>query len=547
MYTQLFQFTFSATRGPRLHIITLTTVAGISHGLLLTVINEGVEQIVQVGLNPILLGIFSGLLGFYLWANYYALSKSIILVRHMVEDLRLRLCNKLLQSNLREIELLGRGEIYTQLTQDADALSRAAMTTLNCIQAAILIIFCLAYIGWLSLAALAASLLAIVVGILAYQLQENIAQALLQDARSEQNKFYDALQDLLNGFKELRMTQIRADAMQQQLKKHASRYRRLDTRAEIKFIVSFLTAQSAILLLLGLMAFIFPAYFNIDSTTLYKFVATVLFLSAPMDILVTSIPNIIHGRIALERLYELEERLDTRDVENKPDIKLLETTRTDLTLDNIHYTYDTTDNNDNFSIGPLSIYIPQATITFIIGGNGSGKTTLLKLISGLYVPDSGEIRLGDRTIQAGQLGSYREQFSVVFHDFHLFKLMHGITTDPEIINHLLETVSLQDKTHYEVSGFSNLNLSAGQRKRLAYIAALMYDRKIFLFDEFAADQDPEFRRYIYTTLFPQLRDAGKTVIAITHDDAYFHCCDKLYKLDCGQLIFQNDERLQTHK
>ena len=546
MYKQLFQFAFSADKGTRLLIITLTTVAGISHGLLLTVINEGVEQIVQVGLNPILLGIFISLLGLYLWANYYALSRSIILVRHMIKDLRLRLCNKLLQSNLREIELLGKGEIYTQLTQDADALSRAAMTILNSIQAATLIIFCLAYIGWLSLAALSASLLAIVVGILAYQLQVNIARALLQDARSEQNKFYDALQDLLNGFKELRMTQIRADAMQQQLKQHALLYHRLETSAEIKFMISFLTAQSAILLLLGFMAFIFPAYFNIDSTTLYKFVATVLFLSAPLEILVTSIPNIVRGRIALERLYELEERLSIRDVENKPDIKLLETTRTDLTLDNIHYTYGTTDDNDNFSIGPLSIYIPQATITFIIGGNGSGKTTLLKIIAGLYEPDSGVIRLGDRTIQTGRLDSYREQFSIVFHDFHLFKLIHGITIDPEIINHLLETVSLQDKTHYYVSGFSNLNLSAGQRKRLAYIAALMYDRKIFLFDEFAADQDPEFRQYIYTTLFPQLRDAGKTVIVITHDDAYFHCCDKLYKLDCGQLIPHKDERLQTN-
>ncbi|MCG8463435.1 MAG: ATP-binding cassette domain-containing protein, partial [Xanthomonadales bacterium] len=73
--------------------------------------------------------------------------------------------------------------------------------------------------------------------------------------------------------------------------------------------------------------------------------------------------------------------------------------------------------------------------------------------------------------------------------------------------------------------------SQGQRKRLALIAALAEDRDLLLLDEWAAEQDPMFRRYFYETLIPQWRASGKTVIAVTHDDQYFHCADRVLTLN----------------
>jgi cyclic peptide transporter len=538
MYKQLFRFIFKDIKGSKLTIIILTVIAGTSHGSLLATLNEGVEQIIQAKINPILVIMFISALCIHLITNYYAASKSIILVKSITETLRLRLCDKLLHSNLRNMEELDSGELYTQLTTDVNVLSASVMNLLKSFQATIIVCCGIIYIGWLSLPGLCLTLLTITIGILAYKIKEQSARELILEARAEKSLFYNALHDLLSGFKELRLTQVRAKAMQAQIKQHASRHRQLDANAAIQFIASNTVAQTSILLLLGSMAFIFPAFTTIDPTTLYKFVIAILFLSSPLQTVVGSLSNLIRGQVALQRLNDLEAYLDNNILQSEFE-KQLNTNKFDIKLSDVSFSYHTTNRTDNFSIGPLSIDIPQTSIVFISGGNGSGKTTLMKLIAGLYQPDSGLIYFGNQIINSNTYIDYREQFSAIFQDFHLFRYIYGIASNPAMVNDLLKTVALEGKTRYlDKEGFDNLDLSIGQRKRIAYVTARMYDRKVFLFDELAADQDPAFRRYIYETLLPELRNAGKTIIAFTHDDAYFHCCDKLYKLDCGQLIRQ---------
>ncbi|MBH9340157.1 cyclic peptide transporter, partial [Pseudomonas aeruginosa] len=88
--------------------------------------------------------------------------------------------------------------------------------------------------------------------------------------------------------------------------------------------------------------------------------------------------------------------------------------------------------------------------------------------------------------------------------------------------------------------FSTPDLSTGQRKRLALINAWLEERPVLVFDEWAADQDPAFRRVFYTELLPDLKRQGKTIIVISHDDRYFEMADQLIRLSAGKVVKETE-------
>ncbi|MCX6635946.1 MAG: ATP-binding cassette domain-containing protein, partial [Acidobacteria bacterium] len=170
------------------------------------------------------------------------------------------------------------------------------------------------------------------------------------------------------------------------------------------------------------------------------------------------------------------------------------------------------------------------------GGNGSGKTTLLKLFTALYQPMQGCIRVDGSEITAANVQSYRNLFSAIFSDFHLFDKLHGLRDiAPERVDDLLRRMDISQKTAFRDGRFSNILLSTGQRKRLALVVSYLEDKPVYVFDEVAADQDPRFRGYFYETLLPELKRAGKTVVVVTHDDRYFHVADRVLGMDYGKL------------
>ena len=174
---------------------------------------------------------------------------------------------------------------------------------------------------------------------------------------------------------------------------------------------------------------------------------------------------------------------------------------------------------------------------FLIGGNGSGKTTLLKLLTGLYYPDSGTIALDERILDKTTYQAYRELFALIFDEFHLFDRLYGLDSiNSKKVNDLLRLMELDAKTEVLDEGFTNIQLSTGQRKRLAMIVALLDDRPIYVLDEWAADQDPHFRKYFYDVLLYELKEQGKTIIAVSHDDRYFHVADRVLKMEYGQFV-----------
>ncbi len=195
-----------------------------------------------------------------------------------------------------------------------------------------------------------------------------------------------------------------------------------------------------------------------------------------------------------------------------------------------------------FSVGPIDAHINQGEITFIVGGNGSGKSTLAKIISLHYLATSGRIAFDDVPISQENINSYRQQIACIYSDYYLFKQLHSEiahSTTPELlaqVDFYLEVLELKGKVELRDGYFTTLHLSDGQRRRLALLVAFLDNKSLYVFDEWAADQDPEFKRIFYYDILPNLKAQGKSVIAISHDDRYFDIADKLLIMENGQLI-----------
>jgi putative ATP-binding cassette transporter len=190
-----------------------------------------------------------------------------------------------------------------------------------------------------------------------------------------------------------------------------------------------------------------------------------------------------------------------------------------------------------FRLGPIDLRVNAGEILFIVGGNGSGKSTLLHVLTGLYHPQSGSVVMDDTLLEPATATRYRSHFTAVFSDYHLFDRLYGMSgVSPERVNELLRLMEIHDKTAFEGGRFTTLDLSSGQRKRLALVVALLEERPILVLDEWAADQDPVFRRFFYETILPELKKQGKTIVAATHDDRYFGIADRVVKMEYGTFV-----------
>jgi putative ATP-binding cassette transporter len=267
--------------------------------------------------------------------------------------------------------------------------------------------------------------------------------------------------------------------------------------------------------------------------------AAVLFFFGPLTNVVTIIPMLAQVNVTVDNLRRLEATLDdglkkTAEHEAAPEIDLSDFQM--IGLDGVCFHYRDPDGNATFQVGPIVGELRRGEILFLVGGNGSGKTTFLKLFTALYRPSEGAIRVDDRVIGPANIQSYRNLFSAIFSDFHLFDKLHGLRdAAPERVNALLRLMEISGKTAFADGRFSTTHLSTGQRKRLALVVSYLEDKPVYIFDEVAADQDPQFRRYFYETMLPELKNAGKTVVVVSHDDRYFHVGDRLLQMDYGKL------------
>jgi putative ATP-binding cassette transporter len=295
--------------------------------------------------------------------------------------------------------------------------------------------------------------------------------------------------------------------------------------------------QTMFFMLMSSIVFVLPQIEEIESATMMSITAVVLFISGAIGLLIESIPMIIKANMALENLFKLEAILDkSGEIEQHSDEGQYDDFK-EISLTDLNYDYVNAQGKAMFGIGPMNFTLKRGQITFIVGGNGSGKTTLLKNLAGMYYPKSGDLRIDGNDIPADSYDDYRSLFSMVLTDFHLFDKLYGLgKLDDKAVNVLLKKMQVDNKTRFKNGRFTNLDLSTGQRKRIAVIVALLEDKPVVVFDEVAADQDPEFRDFYYHEILPELKLANKTVLVVSHDDRYFDVADTLIKLEYGKVI-----------
>jgi putative ATP-binding cassette transporter len=312
---------------------------------------------------------------------------------------------------------------------------------------------------------------------------------------------------------------------------------KLKTGAE--FIKNYLFSQTFFYILIGVLVFVLPTMSEAYGDVLTKSTAVILFIIGPLTTMVGTIPLYSKANVAVDNLYKFEHFLDSRLAEKQSESALRFEDFRQIDLEKIHFAYSNDPTAPGFAVGPFDFQIKRGETIFLIGGNGSGKSTLMKLLVALYRPVTGGISVDGLRLQRQHYANYRELFSVIFSDFHLFDRLYGVhQVDERRVLELLKEMQLDDKTNFENGRFTNLNLSTGQRKRLALIIAMLDDRPILALDEFAADQDPSFRSYFYDVILKELKARGKTVIAITHDDRYFGYADRVVKMEYGKLDTQ---------
>jgi putative ATP-binding cassette transporter len=520
-------------------IVFMSCVAGIANSALVALINAGAAAANNEESATRDFFLFLVALGLLAYTSVGAASRGRMLMEGAVSKLRVRIFDKIRKSELTTVESLPRNEVIAKVSKNVGQVLNSTDILVASSQSALMMIACSLYLATISLRTFAVVMIGVgLLGFVRYQRDKSQKQR-FEKLIHQEGKQAGFVSHLMDGFKETKINHAKGEALYRVYMETVEETRDLGVQTGKRSIVSGLYLQIGVYIILLVTVFILPRYLPTFGEQIMQVTAVVLFLVGTFLSMVQTIPIFTQTDAALRDLYRLEQKLDEGvEVIPKPDDKLREAFQNFKTIElrNVAFTYGAHSGEAGFSVGPIDLTIQRGELLFIVGGNGSGKSTFLKLLTGLYKPSSGRIILDDELIHRDNLFYYRNIFSAIFGDFHLFDRFYGCEdVDIKKVQELIRLMKLEDKVDFENGKFSTLNLSTGQRKRLALIAALVEDKEVYVFDEWAADQDHHFRKYFYEVILANLKQAGKTVIVVTHDDAYWNVADRLIKFDYGRI------------
>jgi putative ATP-binding cassette transporter len=532
-------FRFLAERDEKSYrsMTAMIIIAGLSSGLLLGVVNHAAAMaaVGQVSLPVALLFVLT--LPVYVIAKRKALVTANLSAEAAIRDMRIALSDKIRRSELMFLEKAGKGEIYARLTQDTTTISQCVPIIFSGYQSAVVIIASLIYMLVISVQAFVVTVVLLAIGAYIYSFNQRQMREGLQQAIAQEAEFFDSLTHLIDGFKEIKINRAKNDEVFHRVEDVSRRTEEVMKKVSYGYVDHMVLSQTFFFLILAALIFVMPTTDYSRPEIVLKLTTAILFMVSPLEGALVAWHYQMKAAVALGSIERLERLLDQNEHQDAgappPDPARFAGFST-LRLENGLFAYP--ESESSFQVGPLDLEIRRGTSTFLVGGNGCGKSTLLKLLTGLYPLQHGRISLDGEPVTAESIGSYRELYTCIFSDFHLFDRLYGLgDRDPAEVQRLIARMGLADKVAYRDGRFTNLDLSTGQRKRLALIASFLEDKPIYVFDEWAADQDVEFRARFYEEIIPDLTARGKTVIAVTHDDRWYDRCDQLLRLDYGKL------------
>ncbi|MFT5880995.1 MAG: putative ATP-binding cassette transporter [Moritella sp.] len=467
-----------------------------------------------------------------------------ILGHRFVYQKRCELVQQLLNTDIEQLEKIGGASILASLSTDIRNVTIAFVHLPELVYGAVLAIFAMIYLGFLSTSLFVVTLVMLfMTALIGYWLVNKISHY-VQQVREYDDALFTDYQAMIDGRKELALNPKRAQRFfHEEFDVHAKGYRQHVTKADIHNGFAGNLANTVILALIGLNYYLAVGLHWATLEVASTFALVILFMRSPLMSAVAALPALIAANVSMHKLAQLQLNTDHVTFETRHTYRGFKK----LEFNDVEYTYQSLTDEPAFSVGPLNITIEQGQLIFIIGGNGSGKSTFARLLTGLYRPQKGDVTIDDQPVSMAYWHEYRTLFSAVFSDFHLFHQLldgDGDNVDSQRVEYWMQMLEMQHKVSHEGGKLSNVCYSQGQRKRLALLMAVLELRDCLLLDEWAADQDPRFRHFFYQNIIPFLKQSGMTIIAITHDDRYFNVADRVIKMDNGQFIELEDRELE---
>jgi putative ATP-binding cassette transporter len=536
---RLLRFLLKSSRG----IVISMIVAGIASGLFSVAVIAIIGRALHAGARTPLY-LIAGFILLVAGKIASGLAAQLLLTRFSqgtILDLSITLAEKILAAPLRSIEKHGAARVLSTLTDDVGTVSWAVQSLPRLATNAAVVIGCGIYLAWLSWQMFLVGFVVTTIGAIVYKLMHARAFNVIRAARESRSRMFEHFRTLTAGAKELKMHRARREELlEAELRPAADEFRRMNLAATTHYSLTDAWLQCLLYVLIGLLLFAYPVVREMPVETLTGYVFAILYMMAPLWAVISAVPAITHGQVALGKIEELGISLDARG----PSVggtaaPLAVHSSVAVEMKQVIFRYgDEAHDEHNFTLGPIDFRLQSGELVFVVGGNGSGKSTFVKVLTGLYPPQQGELLLNGSRVTEQSIEPYRENFSVVFADFHLFETLLGLRGSGlnAAAERYLQLLQIEDKVTLRDRKFSTTDLSSGQRKRLALVTAYLEDRPVYVFDEWAADQDPEYKQIFYSKLLPELRSRGKAVVVITHDDRYFHLGDRVVKLEEGRIV-----------
>jgi putative ATP-binding cassette transporter len=525
-----------APQGLKYLVLFLALVAGLSRDLLMVVVNKAAasppDQTISYWL-PLFVLTFILVLGS---SFTYAILTQVVTTR-VINNVRLKLIGGLLKAQPSFIDRREHGALYHILTTDVSIVASFTSTLLNLLPAFIFLCIAIPQIFYYSLVAGFFVILVMIGGTLAYHLQQKTMARLNDDARALEVAYFERVSEMLKGFRELRLHRPRHQSFSTDLGNVLERLRGLLIKVTRIFETSESAVQGLKFLLFAGIVFLVPYLVKTEAVITFQILTLVLFSLMPFEQIVTSYPSVIGTLVSYMRINDLSRDLEVVEGVVEHPVEKAAPFRK-IVLRDIETRYNSRETS-SFSLGPLDFELRRGEVVFLVGSNGSGKTTFMNVLCGLLDPTAGSIEVDGKRLAPEDMGGYRAQFSAIFTQYHVFRQLYGLEdVTPEQADEMIERVGLTGITQIRSEGISRLDLSAGQKRRLALAIALLEDRNVLVLDEFVADQDPEKRDYFFRTLVPWLKAQGKTVVVSTHDLAWLECCDRVITFENGKMSEQ---------